>query len=365
MVESKQLHICHLVYRFDVGGLERVLLNCVQKLPESDYRHSIIALTDIGEFAQQLPANVDTFALHKAAGKDLSSHKKLYQLLRQCKPDVLHSYNLATMEYHPAAMMAGVKKRIHVEHGRDIYDPQGTNKKYQWLRRLITPFVHRVVAVSDELNQWLLHVVKLPASKVRLVYNGIDTDHFAPQAENHLPLVIGSVARLSPIKDQASMLNAFALLLEQWPSEQLKPQLNIAGDGELMPALRQQAAQLNITDDVVFLGHQTDMRPHYHSFDIFTLSSLAEGIPMTVLEAMASGLPIVATHVGGLPELVSNNGTLVPVQDPQALANAWLNLLENHQDRLAAGQHSRERVVRDFSEIAMIGAYQKIYHGEQ
>ena len=194
-----------------------------------------------------------------------------------------------------------------------------------------------------------------------LVYNGIDTEHFYP-AQPPQRAIIGTVARLSPIKDQATLLKAFAQFKTL---STIDAELHIAGDGELMGELQQLAQQLNIQHQVRFLGHQTNMRPLYQGFSLFTLSSLAEGIPMTALEAMACGLPVVATHVGGLPELITHNGTLVPAQDPNALAEAWQQYLSDDATRQLAGQRSRERVIKDFSETAMVGAYQKLYLGEQ
>ena len=132
-ISSPKSVVCHLIYRFDIGGLERVMVNCINGMQENNIEHVVIALTEIGEFSQHLNARVKTYQLNKKSGKDLASHWRLFKLLRQIKPNILHTYNLAALEYHPISKLAGVKGHIHAEHGREINDPQGLNKKHNLL----------------------------------------------------------------------------------------------------------------------------------------------------------------------------------------------------------------------------------------
>jgi len=150
--------VVHLIFQLDVGGLERVMLNCIKHMQHHErFRHVVISLTNATPFAQSgLLEPIEIFELHKKAGNDLSLHVKLFKLFQQIKPAILHSYNLATIEYHPVAWLAGVKGHIHAEHGRDISDPQGLNPKHKWLRKLMSPFIHQFVPVSKDLEQWLI-----------------------------------------------------------------------------------------------------------------------------------------------------------------------------------------------------------------
>ncbi len=177
--------VCHLIYRFDIGGLERVMANCINAMQENNIEHVVIALTEIGDFSKHLNPNVKTYQLNKKSGKDLASHWRLFKLLRKLKPDILHTYNLAALEYHPIAKCAGVKGHIHAEHGREISDPLGLNKKHNLLRKLISPFIHYFVPVSSDLQTWLIDVVNISGDKVKLIHNGIDIEKFSFKNQLH------------------------------------------------------------------------------------------------------------------------------------------------------------------------------------
>jgi sugar transferase (PEP-CTERM/EpsH1 system associated) len=352
--------IAHLIYCLDTGGLERVMLNCIRQMNGQDYQHVVISLTYATEFAAQLPPDVAVYCLHKKPGADLAMHWRLWRLLREIRPDILHSYNLATLEYHPVAWLAGVSGHLHAEHGRDISDPKGENKKYQWLRRLMSPFLHCYVAVSGELHQWLGDVVKIKPGKNRLIYNGINLDRFVPQQQKAAPFTFIHVARLATVKDQHTLLHAIALLC----TKTSQPfQCWLVGDGPERQRLQQTAADLGLAEpQLQWLGERQDIAVLMAQSQVFVLSSVAEGIPMTVLEAMACGLAIVATDVGGLPELISQiQGRLVPARDPQALADAMLVFLTDPAVTSAAGTQCRERVCRQFSEQAMVAQYLALY----
>ena len=352
--------IAHLIYCLDTGGLERVMLNCIRQMNRQDYQHVVISLTHATEFAAQLPPDVAVYCLHKKPGTDLALHWRLWRLLREIRPDILHSYNLATLEYHPVAWLAGISGHLHAEHGRDISDPKGENKKYQWLRRLMSPFLHCYVAVSGELHQWLGDVVKIKPSKNRLIYNGINLDRFVPQQQKAAPFTFIHVARLATVKDQHTLLHAIASLCTK---STLPFQCWLVGDGPERQRLQQTAADLGLTaPELQWLGERQDIAELMAQSQVFVLSSVAEGIPMTVLEAMACGLAIISTDVGGLPELISPaQGQLVPARDAQALADAMLFFLADQSATTAAGTQCRERVCRQFSEQAMVAQYLALY----
>jgi sugar transferase (PEP-CTERM/EpsH1 system associated) len=351
--------VVHLIYRLDIGGLETLLVDAINRMPAHQYRHAVICLTDYTEFAQRITRpDVELYALHKPPGLELGTHKGLFKLLRKMRPDVLHTYNLGTIEYHATALLAGVPVRVHAEHGRDASDPHGVNRKHNLLRRLLTPVIDRYVPVSRDLERWLRGVVGIPQAKIELIDNGVDTERFRPATEASLEpwnapdaFVIGSVGRLQDVKDQATLIEAFALLRTMLPEQRAR--------------LAQQIADAGLQDCAWLPGARSDVAPVMRSFSLFALSSIAEGTPVTMLEAMASGLPVVSTAVGGIPDLVQEgaSGTLVPPGDPQRLAEALASyVLDAGRTRLH-GAAGRARIEQQYSVSAMLAHYVDLYDG--
>lgn len=373
---DKRPLIVHLVYRLDFGGLETLLVECINRLPPDRYRHAVVCLTDYTAFSKKIrDRDVALYSLHKPAGLGLSTHLKLWRLLRKLKPAILHTYNLAAIEYAFTATLAGVPIRIHAEHGRDASDPEGLNPKHNLLRRLLVPCIDRYVPVSGDLARWLQNVVGIPAAKVKLIHNGVDTGQFHPgsgrQADDIEPqpmpfadtcFVIGTVGRIQDVKNHEGLIDAFIHLRGMLPAD-AGVRLAIVGDGPLMPRVKEKIAAAGLADCVWMPGARSDIAAIMRGFDLFVLPSLAEGTPVTVLEAMAAGLPVVATRVGGLPEVVEDNvtGLLVPPDDAHALATALHSFLACPEQARAAGAAGRLRVERHYSMHAMLDAYAGLY----
>jgi sugar transferase (PEP-CTERM/EpsH1 system associated) len=369
--------VAHLIYRLDIGGLETLLVDAINRMPAHKYRHAVICLTDYTEFAQRITRpGVELHALHKPPGLELGTHKRLFKLLRKMRPEVLHTYNLGTIEYHATALLAGVPVRVHAEHGRDASDPHGVNRKHNLLRRLLVPVIDRYVPVSRDLERWLRGVVGIPQSRVQLIDNGVDTERFKPAADTdayaaaepwNTPggFVIGSVGRLQDVKDQACLIDAFALLRSMLPEQRHRLRLVLVGDGPLRAQLAQKIADAGLQDCAWLPGPRSDVAPVMRSFSLFALSSIAEGTPVTMLEAMASGLPVVSTAVGGIPDLVLDgaSGALVPPGDPQALAQALAAYVPDAERTRAHGAAGRARIEQQYSVAAMLSAYVDLYDG--
>jgi len=362
--------VVHLIYRLDFGGLETLLVDCINHMPPERYRHAIVCLTDYTAFADKIARpGVELYSLHKQPGLGLGIHLKLFKLLRALRPAVLHTYNFACAEYAVPAWAAGVPVRIHAEHGRDASDPQGLNRKHNFLRRALVPFIDRYVPVSHDLARWLDKVVNIPAAKSELIMNGVDTVRYAPQLPAASlpwaagPFVIGTVGRLQDVKDQATLIEAFALLCAQRPQGRDGLRLAIVGDGPLRERLAQKARDAGVSELVWFPGARNDIPELMRSFDVFALSSIAEGTPVTLLEAMACGVPVVATNVGGIPEVVQDgvNGALVPASNAQALAEALRRYVDDPARVAAHGAAAREKIERHYSVAAMVGAYTALY----
>ncbi|MBI3772199.1 MAG: TIGR03088 family PEP-CTERM/XrtA system glycosyltransferase [Gammaproteobacteria bacterium] len=366
--------IAHIIHRFDVGGLENGLVNLLNRIPPERYRHAIICMTDYSEFKKRLtnPA-VAVYAINKRDGKDFGAYVRLWRLLRQLRPAIVHTRNLSALEGVVVAALAGVPARVHGEHGRDIHDIDGRNRKYLALRRCCQFFVQRYIPLSQDLERWLRELVGVPDAKIRQIYNGVDIERFHP-ANGREPLarhrfasedciVIGTVGRLEQVKDQLTLVRAFAEISQRCP--QLAPGLRLVlvGDGSSRIKLEQLAAELAVNDRLWITGARDDVPELMRGMDIFVLPSLAEGISNTILEAMATGLPVVATRVGGNPELVSdgNTGCLISADDPVAMATALQAYIESPVLRIKHGQAGRRRVVEEFSMAAMVTRYLAVY----
>ena len=364
--------VVHLVYSLDVGGLETLLVDCINRLPPEKYRHAVVCLTRYSDFAQRITQpGVELFALNKPPGNGAQVHVDFWKLMRRLRPAILHTYNLAAMEFCFTAALAGVPVRIHAEHGRDASDPQGLNKKHNFLRRRLAPFIDRYIPVSDDLQRWLADVVRIPAAKNHPIKNGVDTERYAPRADALAAapwgpddIVIGAVARVQDVKNHRGLVAAFALLRERLPALRARLKLTIVGDGPLLGAIREQVAQAGLQDAVWLPGARADVAELLHGFDVFALPSLAEGTPVSLLEAMACGLPSVCSNVGGIPEVVADgvHGLLAPV-DVDALATALARYVQDPDMMARHGAAARARIEEKYSMDAMLRAYMALYDG--
>jgi sugar transferase (PEP-CTERM/EpsH1 system associated) len=360
MSESRPL-IAHVVHRLDVGGLENGLVNLVNRLPADRYRHAIVSLTDATDFAKRIEReDVPVVSLTKKPGHDLGIHLRLYQAFRRLRPAIVHTRNLATVEAVVAAAAAGVPFRVHGEHGRDMQDPEGVRRRYRVLRRSLSPLIHRFIALSRDLERYLLATVGISSAKVVRITNGVDLDRFRPAARKpDGPVTIGSVTRMQEVKDPLTLAKAFILLARRG----VEARLVLVGDGPLLDPARRMFAEASVSSRVTLAGNRNDVPEALRSFDVFCLSSLVEGISNTILEAMSTGLPVVATGVGGNAELVENGmtGALVPPRDPEALAAALARYVEDESLRCEHGLAGRARAEREFGLDGMVERYLGVY----
>ena len=373
MTDTRPL-VAHVMYRFDTGGLENGVVNLINHMPESAYRHAVISLTTITDFKDRIKRkDVEFYALDKKPGHVLWIYPQLYRLFRQIRPAIVHTRNLAALEVTIPAWFAGVKVRIHGEHGRDVGDFDGTNKKYQWIRRVYSPFVKHYLALSKDLAQYLTHTIGISIKRVAQIYNGVDAVKFYP-ASSRLPIsdcpfnedglwLIGTAGRMQTVKDQTNLARAFVEALKIAPELTTKLRLVMVGEGPLRKDSIAILQAAGIQHLAWLPGERTDVADVMRGLDCFVLPSLGEGISNTILEAMACGLPVIATAVGGNVELVveGQSGTLVPAASPSAMANAIVRLAQHPEITRKMGQHGRQIVENNYSMEAMVGNYQRLY----
>jgi len=368
-------HIAHVVYSFKTGGLENGVVNLINHLPADKYHHSIICLTEHdAEFIKRIKqSNVEFYDLNKPAGKGLGWLVNCWKLLRKLKPDICHSRNLNPLEAQIAAFCAGIKVRIHGEHGWDTSDIGGTNVKYQRLRKCFKPLISHYIALSSEAELYLKKTIGVNNNKVTRICNGVDVDKFTP-TETSLELnsrftqqdalVFGTVGRLAEVKNQTFLVEAFLALYKQFPQHQEQLSLIIVGDGVLMPALKELVDEAGAEQAVWFAGLQSDIPAFLNALDIFVLPSLAEGISNTILEAMASGVPVIATKVGGNGDLIMpeyQQSHLVQVNNIDQLVNAMARYLTEPEKITKEAEQVRQYCVEQFSIQAMVDKYHHLY----
>ena len=369
--------VAHVMYRFATGGLENGIVNLINHMPPERYRHAVIALTEVTDFCRRIQRDdVEFIALNKPPGQTLWLFPKLYRLFRRLRPAIVHSRNLAALEVQLPAWAAGVPVRIHGEHGRDVGDLDGSNLAYQRVRRFYKPFVSYYLALSRDLAEYLNGIIRVPSDKMLQVYNGVDTlrfhpapDHAAPGSPAASPFSradhwrVGTVGRMQTVKDQPTLARAFVRALEIAP--ELRPRLRLAlvGEGPLRAECQAILAAAGLADLAWLPGERADVPEVMQSLDCFVLPSLAEGISNTILEAMASGLPVIATDVGGNADLVATgrSGEIVPAADPETMARAIVRFAADPEAARAMGREGRRLAEQKFSLEAMVAAYQGAY----
>jgi len=372
---SEPALVVHVIHSLGTGGLENGLINLINRTPDERYRHAIVCLAQSGAFERRIEKpGVQIVSLHRQQGKDFSIYWKLWKALRGLKPAIVHTRNLSALEGQiPAFFLPGVKT-VHGVHGRDVFDLDGDNRKYNLLRKLIRPLVGRYITVSRDLKIWLEKSVGVPVNRVMQIYNGVDQTRFTPRSGNKPDLapagflrrdtiVTGTVGRLAAVKDQATLVRAFSRLLTQQPENRDHLRLIIAGDGPERSRLQGLIKELKTEECVWITGDRDDIPDILKSFDFFVLPSLGEGISNTILEAMATGLPIIATNVGGNPELVEEgvNGHLVPRGNHEALADSMDKLIHSTGSRKSMGAASLEKVRAEFDWNRTVAGYLAVY----
>ncbi len=367
--------VMHIIHRLAVGGLENGLVNLINNIPPDRYRPTIVSLTEATDFRDRIQRkDVPVIALHKQPGKDLGSHVRLLRLLREVRPDIVHTRNLGALEYLATATVAGVPGRIHGEHGREVGNLDVSHVRYKLLRQFMRPLVHRYITVSVDLADSLVQTLGVRRDRISQIYNGVDPVRFHPRTGTRPPvlpegfapprtLVVGTVGRMEPVKDQLTLVRAFLHLLSLEPGDHERVRLVIIGDGSLRAKAQQLLQESGVEKLAWIPGERSDIPDCMRALDIFVLPSLNEGISNTILEAMASGLPVVATQVGGNPELVEegHTGVLVPPADPVAMAEAIRSYLHAPEKVMRHGQAGRQRAEGQFSLGAMVNGYLAVY----
>ncbi len=379
MTSTRRRRIVHVVYSFGIGGLENVIVQLINRLPHDSFEHVVMSLTKVGDFKDRIHwSDVQFIELHKAPGHAIPLYPRIWKLFRQLRPDVVHTCNLAALEVVPLAWLAGVKVRIHAEHGWDAHDPRGESIRYQRVRRLYRPFVSHYVAVSADIDRYLEQRIHVPGSARSLIANGVDTDRFCPTSSpvnvpHGCPFfpghhwLVGTVGRLQTVKNQPLLARAFVRLLELHPQLAERARLVMVGEGPLRKEVEQVLARAGLSHLAWLPGGRDDIPEILRVLDCFVLPSQAEGTSCTLQEAMATALPVIATAVGGTPALLSQGetGWLVPSDDVNALVETLWERFNARDESFLIGRRAREAIVRDHGLQGMVDRYARIMDRRQ
>lgn len=365
--------IVHVLHALHIGGMENGLVNLVNHLPAERFRHLIVCVEDFSPAfrARITRPDVEVLALERSRIGVWALRRRLYALCRAHRPALVHTRNLSGLDAQLPARLAGVPC-VHSEHGWDIDNLQGRAFKPLLLRRLHRPLARRYLAVSRDLARFLVDAVGIPPARVVCQPNGVDAERFAPvpsPARSCLPaplrnparVIFGTVGRLQAVKDQATLIRAFAHLVAQGSGP--TPGLVLVGDGPLRGELQQLVASLNLGEAVFFAGPSDRVPELMQAMDVFVLPSLNEGISNTLLEAMATGLPVLATRVGGNGELfeAGREGEFFSPEDVTGLAGLMHATAADSARRAAYGRAARTRVEAQFSLPRMMAGYARFY----
>lgn len=349
----KALFLCQ---NLGVGGAEELILGASTALPAAGVETGVVALTRRGPIADEIAAA--GVPVHLASGqpgpRDPAAFIRLVRLLQRERPDVVHTFLITASIYgRMAAFMAGVPLVLAAE--QNVY--QQKPKRHALLERALATRTYRVVACCEVVGQFYQRQVGVPSSKVAVIYNAVRFGQ-RPHAEDRAParaalglpadaVVLGTLGRLTEQKGQRVLLQAVAQLTTQHPNVILF----LAGVGPLRDNLEAEAGRLGIPERVRFLGMRRDRDNLYAAMDIFVLPSQWEGLSLALVEAMGAGRAVVATSVGGNPEVVTDQrtGLLIPPSDINALTDALSGLIADPERRAALGEAAATEARARFS----------------
>jgi glycosyltransferase involved in cell wall biosynthesis len=365
---SELLHVVHVVLSLDVGGLERNVLNQVRVADEFGQRVSVICVEHAGALADRAKdAGARVLSLEKQPGVSPRLVGRMRSALRELRPDVVHVHQIGPMFYVGLASIGlRIPLVVYTEHGRVNY---AARRRLRWLGRAAFQFASRFYCLTDDIAADVVARHIISPNKVCIIQNGIDTNCFRFSGEAAsvrqalgIPFdapVVGTVGRLSEIKRHDLLIRAFACVRRQLHTAHLL----LVGDGPLRDRLNALTKQLGVNDSVHFAGYQENTAPYYGSMTCFALTSQSEGMPQAVLEASIAGVPVIASRVGGLPEVIDDGktGLLFEHGDEASLVSGLLDLLTNRPRALRLAEFAQARVESRFSIRRMAAEYHEHY----
>ncbi len=370
---AEPLRVMHVVLSLDFGGMERVVLELVREGIRRGQQVSVLCLMNPGTLAGHVEAlGASVHCVHKPPGLRFDSRPKIRKILREIKPDVIHSHQIGPLFYAgPIARRERIPVIVHTEHGNHLTSSRSFFKRIR-IRSIIgitARHMARFFCVSESIVDSVTAYGVVPRHKVSVVPNGIDTSAFedssgadALRQSLGIPLnapVVGTIGRLNEVKRQNLLIRSFAKVLDRVPEAHLV----LVGDGPEREALGRLIEELEVAGRVHFAGYQARPQDFLHVMNLFALTSRSEAMPLVILEAWAAGLPVVGSRVGGIPKMIEpgQNGLLFDSGDEAGLVAAFIELLTDPDRARSLGQAGRELVRSQFDTRVMAEAYERQY----
>jgi sugar transferase (PEP-CTERM/EpsH1 system associated) len=352
----------------DFGGLQRMVHQLIRRIDPEVFEPLLCCLDRGGVFSRtQDLSGVKTYVLNRKPGVfDVELFRRLQGILRDERVDILHSQNGCSFYAALAGWAAGVKGIVHTDHGRHVPDKRSA----RWEDRLASVGIDTVVGVSAELTEYLAARVGVPRRKLQTIVNGVDTQRFSPWLPERRRIrrrelgleekdaIVGTVCRLDPVKNIELMIRSLPDIRRKVSGAKLL----VIGDGPCRDRLLRYARETGMERHAVFLGSREDTENFFPIFDVYACTSLSEGTSMTILEAMACGIPVVASDVGGNRRLVDEkSGILFPLTEPDRWVQAVARLLEDREMALRMGGLGRLKAETEFNVDAAVARYETLY----
>jgi len=367
---SDRLSIAHIIYGLKYGGAEKLLIPLAAKLDPERFRVIVVALTCGGPVEEELRSlNINVRVLRRDGRFSIFDLARLIQLMKEQDIDIIHTH------LQNADIWAGLAAKLcRIKHISTFHGAYFKNSAFEFLKqrlRVILP--DKIIAVSENTASHCIRRLKVNPNKVKVIYNGVDSNRFKVGVEPSLKkreigisdntIVLSAFGRLEIEKGHRYLIEAVSYLKTDYPNFNSKITVLIVGEGRLKKELMQMASELGVEEEVKFLGERDDIAELLGITDIVVIPSLSEGFSIVALEAMAAGKPVVATNVGGMPELITNetDGLLISPGDKSAVASAILALIENKDLAYRLSYAAKEKVTKNFSEEGMLAKIMQVY----
>ncbi len=365
-LSDKKIPILFITSNLGIGGLERVIVQLCIHLDRNLFTPAVCCIHFKGELAEELQ-NQDIKIFNLSSRKpDYFAFKKIISVIDEFKPLIVHTHNInASIDGIIASVIKKIPVKIHTDHARRFPD----KKRYMFAERVMSCFVNKIIAVSEETKQNLIRFEKIASKKIQVIHNGISGIELRNKSQNDLTrkelgltqfqFIVGTVSRLETQKGLIYLIRAFPEILREFPNSCLV----ITGQGSQYETLRQEAKNIGIEEKVKLTGPKLQICQIFNILDIYVLPSVWEGLPMSLLEAMSCQRPIVATSVGGIPQAITDgeSGILVPPASSSSLALATSALLKDCSLRTRLALGARQRFEKEFTVTKMMQAHKNLY----
>jgi glycosyltransferase involved in cell wall biosynthesis len=363
----KRINILHLITDLGPAGAENLLLNIARHVDQERFRMVVGYIYGSGTLASEIgKADIKVVDLSRGGNIDPWLIIRLILLIKRERIEIIHTHLVhASIAGRIAGKLAGVKNIVTTRHYAYYHKEKGL---VNWIERRTAIFNNRFIAISNAVKKYMVERENYEPEKITVIYNAVDMDLFDTRdseinRRKNDDFLIGSVGRLDPSKGYDTLLRSMPAVIREFPMAKLM----VMGDGAQRKYLEELCANLGIAEQVTFLGRKTpaEVRGFLEKIDLFVLASHWEGFGVALIEAMSAGKPVVATQVGGIPEIVDDGGCgfLVPPCQPQVLADKIVSLLRDRELSLEMGKKGRKRAETLFSLDRMMAELENVYRG--